>query len=60
MDQEIRPLYEGARVVGRALTVEVPPGDELTLLTALEKHAKPGDVWWSLAKATRIWNMVEG
>ncbi len=44
MDAGIRPLYEPMnRVVGQALTVKMPPGDNLTLHGALGM-VEPGDV----------------
>jgi 4-hydroxy-4-methyl-2-oxoglutarate aldolase len=43
VDPEIRPAWPGARICGRALTVECPPGDNLTLHQAVAV-AQPGDV----------------
>ncbi len=43
MGPEIRPIYEGARVLGTALTVLCFPGDNITTHKALQL-ARPGDV----------------
>lgn len=44
MDRDIRPLYGGMRkLAGQALTVKLPPGDNLTLHGALGM-VQPGDV----------------
>ncbi len=43
MGPEIRPIYEGARLVGTALTVLCFPGDNITTHKALQL-AQPGDV----------------
>jgi 4-hydroxy-4-methyl-2-oxoglutarate aldolase len=43
MGPEIRPLYDGARIVGPALTVLCFPGDNITTHKALQL-AQPGDV----------------
>jgi 4-hydroxy-4-methyl-2-oxoglutarate aldolase len=39
----IKPIYPGMRVCGAALTVDCPPGDNLTIHMAIER-ARPGDV----------------
>lgn len=39
----LRPIYDGARIGGNALTCEVAPGDNWTIHVALEQ-ARPGDV----------------
>lgn len=44
MDAGIKALYEGIHVVGTALTVDAPAGDELGVLSALENYSKPGDL----------------
>jgi len=41
VDPSIRPAWPGARVCGRAATVECPPGDNLMLHIAVA-HARPG------------------
>lgn len=43
MGREIRPIYEGIRLVGVALTVLAFPGDNLTTHKALQM-VRPGDV----------------
>ena len=43
MDSAIKPLREEYRVAGRAFTVKMPVGDNLTVLKAI-REAKPGDV----------------
>ncbi|WP_248930752.1 RraA family protein [Paenibacillus hamazuiensis] len=43
MDSSIKPLKEEYRVAGRAFTVKMPVGDNLTVLKAI-REAKPGDV----------------
>src|SRR5699024_1316564 len=43
MDVSIKPLKENYRAVGRALTVQIVPGDNQIVLTAIRK-AQPGDV----------------
>lgn len=39
----LRPLHDGARMIGPALTVRVPPGDNLLIYKAIAM-AQPGDV----------------
>jgi regulator of RNase E activity RraA len=43
MDTAIKPLKEGYRVCGRAVTVKMPAGDNSAVLRAI-RAAKPGDV----------------
>ena len=43
LSHDIRPIYPGARVIGRALTIRGRPGDNLMLHLAISV-AKPGDV----------------
>jgi 4-hydroxy-4-methyl-2-oxoglutarate aldolase len=43
LNPEIRPIYRGAKLAGRALTVRCAPGDNLMLHVAISM-AKPGDV----------------
>nr|WP_281282524.1 RraA family protein [Paenibacillus piri] len=43
MDPRIKPLKETYRVAGRALTVKMPVGDNLTVFRAI-REANPGDV----------------
>lgn len=43
LSSRIRPVWEGARLSGRALTVQTRPGDNRALHQALT-HARPGDV----------------
>jgi 4-hydroxy-4-methyl-2-oxoglutarate aldolase len=43
VDPAIRPAWPGAQICGRALTVECPPSDNLTLHQAVVA-AQPGDV----------------
>ncbi|WP_017934579.1 4-carboxy-4-hydroxy-2-oxoadipate aldolase/oxaloacetate decarboxylase [Nocardioides sp. Iso805N] len=43
LDPALRPIYTGARLVGRALPVRTHPADNLPLHLALE-HVRPGDV----------------
>ena len=43
LDPAIRPVYPGARIAGRALTVRTHPADNLPLHLAVEQ-AQPGDV----------------
>jgi 4-hydroxy-4-methyl-2-oxoglutarate aldolase len=42
-DPAIRPVWRGARVLGVALTVDLPTGDNLGALAAAV-HGRPGDV----------------
>lgn len=43
VDSRIKPIYQGMRACGPALTVTCHPGDNLMLITAISL-AKPGDV----------------
>ena len=43
MDSSIKPLKEEYRISGRAFTVQMPIGDNLTVLQAI-REAQPGDV----------------
>ncbi|MFE1630324.1 RraA family protein [Brevibacillus reuszeri] len=43
MDSSIKPLKEEYRIAGRAFTVQMPIGDNLTVLQAI-REAQPGDV----------------
>lgn len=43
MDSSIKPLKEEYKFAGRALTVKMPVGDNLSVLKAI-RHANPGDV----------------
>jgi len=43
LDPALRPVWHGARIIGRALPVRTHPADNLPLHRALE-HAQPGDV----------------
>lgn len=43
MDLKIKPLKDGMYLLGPAITVDLPPGDNLMLYKALQL-AKPGDV----------------
>ncbi|MCM3760272.1 RraA family protein [Alkalihalobacillus oceani] len=43
MHPRIKPIAAGSRLVGNALTVELPPGDNFMLYVAL-KLAEPGDI----------------
>jgi 4-hydroxy-4-methyl-2-oxoglutarate aldolase len=43
VDPAIRPAWHGAKVCGRAITVECPPGDNLMLHIAVA-NAKPGAI----------------
>jgi 4-hydroxy-4-methyl-2-oxoglutarate aldolase len=42
-DPAIRPIWRGGRLLGSALTVKLPPGDNLGAVIAAV-HGKPGDV----------------
>lgn len=39
----LRPVYPGAAIAGRAVTVLTPPGDNLMIHASIE-HCRPGDV----------------
>ena len=43
LDTAIKPLKEGYTVCGRAITVKMPAGDNMSVLRAI-RAAKPGDV----------------
>lgn len=43
MDASIKPLKEEYKIAGRAFTVKMPVGDNLTVLRAM-REAKPGDI----------------
>ena len=43
MDSSIKPLKEEYRIAGRAFTVQMPIGDNLTVLQTI-REAQPGDV----------------
>lgn len=43
MDQGMKPLRKGMRICGRAVTVQLPPDDNLMLHAALHS-AEPGDI----------------
>lgn len=43
MQHEVKPIYPGAKVIGRALTIRGCPGDNLMLHQAISQ-ARPGDV----------------
>ena len=43
LDSSIKPLKERYKFVGRALTVQIPVGDNLAFLKAISE-AKPGDI----------------
>lgn len=43
MDSSIKPLKEEYRIAGRAFTVQMPIGDNLSVLQAI-REAQPGDV----------------
>lgn len=43
MDSGLKPLSSGRRLLGSAITVELPPGDNLMLYVAM-KLAQPGDI----------------
>ncbi len=43
LSHDIKPVYPGARLIGRALTVRCPPGDNLMLHLAIAR-ARPADV----------------
>jgi len=43
MDALIKPLKEEYKIAGRAFTVKMPVGDNLTVLRAI-REAKPGDI----------------
>lgn len=43
MDSQIRPYHPKPRMIGHALTIHCPPGDNLVLQKAIEM-AEPGDV----------------
>lgn len=42
-DAAVKPLREEYRICGRAITVRMPPGDNLLVLRAI-KEARPGDI----------------
>ncbi len=43
MGPDIRPLKEGYKLAGRAFTVNVPPGENISVLRAI-REAQPGDI----------------
>lgn len=43
LEPEIRPVYSGARIAGRAVTVSCHPGDNLMIHAAVEQ-VRPGDL----------------
>ena len=43
LDPALRPIQDGARIAGSAVTVSCHPGDNLMIHAAVE-HARPGDI----------------